>query len=87
MTSFEFTAQPVTTVHFGMIGYQPTDLPRFIAGWRDLVRTGDENLTTTLNLLPSVPGPGRRSCCSAATPAPTATPPRPRCARSARSPR
>jgi FAD/FMN-containing dehydrogenase len=56
VTSFEFTAQPVTTVQFGMIGYQPADLPRLIGGWRDLTRASDENLTTALNLLPSVPG-------------------------------
>jgi FAD/FMN-containing dehydrogenase len=56
VTSFEFTAQPVTTVHFGTIGYQPDDLTRFVAGWRDLTRAGDENLTTILSLLPPVPG-------------------------------
>jgi FAD/FMN-containing dehydrogenase len=56
VTSFEFIAQPVTTVHFGMIGYQSADLTRLIAGWRDLTRASDENLTTILNLLPSVPG-------------------------------
>jgi FAD/FMN-containing dehydrogenase len=56
VTSFEFTAQPVTTVHFGTIGYQPADLTRFIAGWRDLTRAGDENLTTTLSLPPAMPG-------------------------------
>ncbi|MGH3373396.1 MAG: FAD-binding oxidoreductase, partial [Actinoallomurus sp.] len=56
VTSFEFTAQPVTTVHFGMIGYRPTGLPEFVAAWRDLAQAGDENLTTALNLLPSAPG-------------------------------
>jgi FAD/FMN-containing dehydrogenase len=56
VTSFEFTAQPVTTVHFGMIQYRPASLTRLMAGWRDLARAGDENLTTTLNLLPPVPG-------------------------------
>jgi hypothetical protein len=56
VTSFEFTAQPVTAVHFGTIGYQPADLPRLIGGWRDLTRASDENLTTALNLLPPVPG-------------------------------
>ena len=56
VTSFEFTAQPVTTVHFGTISYESADLTRLIAGWRDLTQAGDENLTTILNLLPSVPG-------------------------------
>ncbi|HEX6472095.1 MAG TPA: FAD-binding oxidoreductase [Streptosporangiaceae bacterium] len=56
VTSFEFTAQPVTTVHFGMIGYRPADLTELIAGWRDLTRSGDDNLTTALNLVPPMPG-------------------------------
>ena len=65
---FDFTAQPVTSVHFGTIGYQARDVPRLIAGWRDLMRASDEKLTTTLNLMPAVPGrPGRISlaCCYA----------------------
>ena len=65
---FDFTAQPVTSVHFGTIGYQAGDVPRLIAGWRDLMRASDEKLTTTLNLMPPVPGrPGRISlaCCYA----------------------
>jgi FAD/FMN-containing dehydrogenase len=56
VTAFEFTAQPVSTVHFGTVGYGSADLPRLIAGWRDLTRASDENLTTILNLLPSMPG-------------------------------
>src|SRR5262249_17849384 len=56
VTSFEFTAQPVTTVHFGMIGYQLAGLTQLIAGWRDLTRAADENLTTILSLLPPMPG-------------------------------
>ncbi|MDN3352277.1 FAD-binding oxidoreductase [Actinomadura sp. DC4] len=53
VTSFEFVAQPVTTVHFGTIGYECADPRSLIARWRDLVRDGDENLTTILNLMPS----------------------------------
>ena len=65
---FDFTAQPVTSVHFGAISYQAGDLPRLIAGWRDLMRASDEKLTTTLNLMPAVPGqPGSVTmvCCYA----------------------
>ena len=65
---FDFTAKPVTSVHFGTIGYQAGDVPRLVAGWRDLMRASDEKLTTTLNLMPPVPGrPGRISlaCCYA----------------------
>ncbi len=65
VTSFEFTAQPVTAVHFGMIGYQPDDLVRFIADWRDLTRAGDENLTTALSLMPGQPE-AVLQCCYAA---------------------
>jgi FAD/FMN-containing dehydrogenase len=53
VTSFEFTARPITTVHFGTIHYRPADLTRLIAGWRDLTRAADENLTTNLSLVPS----------------------------------
>ncbi|MUN35565.1 FAD-binding oxidoreductase [Actinomadura litoris] len=53
---FDFIAQPITTVCFGTLGYRTDDLPGLIAGWRDLVRASDENLTTTLNLMPAMPG-------------------------------
>jgi FAD/FMN-containing dehydrogenase len=53
---FDFTAQPVTSVHFGSISYRAGDLPRLIAGWRDLMRASDEKLTTTLTLMPAAPG-------------------------------
>ena len=62
VTSFEFTAQPVTTVHFGTISYRPADLARLVAGWRDLTRSGDENLTTTLSLAPGPSGAMLRCC-------------------------
>ena len=65
---FDFTAQPVTSVHFGTISYQAGDVPRLIAGWRDLMRASDEKLTTTLSLMPAVPGrPGSITlmCCYA----------------------
>jgi FAD/FMN-containing dehydrogenase len=67
---FDFTAQPVTSVHFGAISYQAGDLPRLIAGWRDLMRASDEKLTTTLNLVPAAPGrPGGVTlvCCYASS--------------------
>jgi FAD/FMN-containing dehydrogenase len=61
--SFDCTAQPVSAVHCGAIAYRPgglpggaAGLPRLIAGWRDLVRASDENLTTTLVLVPPVTG-------------------------------
>jgi FAD/FMN-containing dehydrogenase len=66
--SFDFNAQPVTSVHFGAISYQAGDLPRLIGGWRDLMRASDEKLTTALNVMPAVPGqPGSVTlvCCYA----------------------
>jgi FAD/FMN-containing dehydrogenase len=66
--SFDFTAQPVTSVHFGAISYQAGDPARLVAGWRDLMRASDEKLTTTLNLMPAAPGqPGgvTLACCYA----------------------
>jgi FAD/FMN-containing dehydrogenase len=65
---FDFIAQPVTSVHFGAISYQTGDLPALIEGWHDLMRAGDEKLTTTLSLMPAVPGhPGSvtLTCCHA----------------------
>jgi FAD/FMN-containing dehydrogenase len=56
VVSFHFIAQPVTSVHFGAIGYHPGDLPRLIGGWRDLMRASDENLTTTIALTPPMFG-------------------------------
>jgi FAD/FMN-containing dehydrogenase len=55
VVSFDFTAQPVTDVHFGAISYRTDDLPRLIAGWRDLIRAADEKLSTTLNPMPAAP--------------------------------
>ncbi len=67
-TGFDFTAQPVTSVHFGEISYQAGDLSRLMAGWRDLMRASDEKLTTTLNLMPAMagrPGGATLACCYA----------------------
>ena len=75
--SFDCTAQPVSAVHCGAIAYRPgglpggaAGLPRLIAGWRDLVRASDENLTTTLALVPPMmgrPATIMLRCCYAST--------------------
>ncbi|HEX6451924.1 MAG TPA: FAD-binding oxidoreductase [Trebonia sp.] len=79
--SFDFIAQPVSSVHYGEITYQDADLPRLIAGWRDAMRVSDENLTTTLALMPPVMGqPGRTAatiCYASADPDATAAALRP----------
>ena len=72
VVSLDFTAQPVASVHFGPIIYRldaltggagknaaggRTDgLARLITGWCDLMRAGDESLTTALALVPPMMG-------------------------------
>ncbi len=68
VTSFDFIAQPVTSVHYGAIGYDPGNLPQLIGGWRDLMRASEENLTTTLALTPPMfgqPASATLLCCYA----------------------
>jgi FAD/FMN-containing dehydrogenase len=68
VVSFDFVAQPVTSVHYGLISYQPGDLPQLIQGRRDLMRASDENLTITLTLTAIMPGPSASAtlqCCYA----------------------
>jgi FAD/FMN-containing dehydrogenase len=68
VVSLEFTAQPVTAVHYGAISYRlgtplgtaacgaPGGLPGLIGGWRDLMGAADESLTTALALVPPMMG-------------------------------
>jgi FAD/FMN-containing dehydrogenase len=56
VTGFEFIAQPVTSVVFGSIRYQAADIAAVMAGWHELMRDADKNLTTTLNLVPPLMG-------------------------------
>jgi FAD/FMN-containing dehydrogenase len=64
VVSFDCTAQAVSAVHYGVLGYQVDGLPGsaletlppLIARWRDLVRASDENLTTHLALVPPMMG-------------------------------
>ena len=60
VVSFDCTAQPVGAVHFGAITYRldglRDGLPSLLARWRDLVRVSDENLTTSLALVPPMLG-------------------------------
>jgi FAD/FMN-containing dehydrogenase len=80
VTSLDFTAQPVASVHFGPVVYrldaqaarsekdETNGLACLITGWHDLMGAADENLTTALALVP--PGMGRPAmavlrCCYA----------------------
>ena len=80
VVSLDFTAQPVTSVHYGPIIYQldaltggagqnaPDGLARLITGWHDLMRGSDESLTTALALVPPMagrPAMGVLRCCYA----------------------
>jgi FAD/FMN-containing dehydrogenase len=82
--SFDFTAQPVDAVHYGMIVYRldglpggaAARLPRLIAGWRGLVPASDENLTTALTLVPprtGQPAAVMLRCCYASADSGAAT--------------
>jgi FAD/FMN-containing dehydrogenase len=56
VVSFDFLAQPVSTVHFGTVSYQldhPTDL---LIRWRDAMRAAPDELSSTLGLSPRIPG-------------------------------
>ncbi|HEX5299465.1 MAG TPA: FAD-binding oxidoreductase [Streptosporangiaceae bacterium] len=80
VTSLDFTAQPVASVHFGPVIYrldaqggrsekdETNGLACLITGWHDLMGAADENLTTALALVPT--GTGRPAmavlrCCYA----------------------
>jgi FAD/FMN-containing dehydrogenase len=79
VVSFDFTAQPVSSVHFGEISYQldrlPDGVPGLISGWRVLMRASDEDLTTALTLMPGMMGQPPRAVLRIcyADPGPAAT--------------
>jgi FAD/FMN-containing dehydrogenase len=70
VTSFEFVAQPVSKVTFGTIVYGTENMPDVIRGWRDIMRTATEELTTTLFIMPPFgesPASVMIICCYAGT--------------------
>lgn len=56
ITSFEFEAKPVTDVFFGSLMFDFENLSELLKKWRDYMRKADENLTTSLMLMPSFNG-------------------------------
>lgn len=56
VTHFTFVAHPVGKVFAGKITYTLDNLPELLKGWRDYMRTADENLTTTILIMPSFGG-------------------------------
>lgn len=56
VTHFTFVAHPVDKVFAGKITYPLDNLAELLKGWRDYMRVADENLTTTVLLMPSFGG-------------------------------
>jgi len=56
VVDLDFVAQEVGTVHFGTVTYQLDDPVRLVARWRDAMRDAPEELSSTLALVPRMPG-------------------------------
>jgi FAD/FMN-containing dehydrogenase len=56
VVDFDFVAQPVTNLHFGSVAYRLDDPAGLVARWRDAMRVAPDELSSTLVLLPQVPG-------------------------------
>ena len=59
VVDFDFVAQPVATVHHGTVTYQLDDPAALVRRWRNAMRRAPEELTSTLVLMPRVPGAPR----------------------------
>ncbi len=59
VVAFDFVAQPVSTVHFGTITYQADDPADLLRRWRNAMQLAPEELSSTLALLPQMPGAPR----------------------------
>lgn len=56
VVDLDFLAQPVATVHFGSVSYRLDDVASLIARWRDAMRAIPEEVSSTLMLMPRMPG-------------------------------
>ena len=52
VTAFEMQAQPVTTVHFGIIGFALDDVPQLVKSWSQAMSSAPEELSTAFALMP-----------------------------------
>jgi FAD/FMN-containing dehydrogenase len=59
VVDFDFVAQEITTVHHGTVTYQVDDPAELLRRWRDAMRSAPEELSSTLALLPQMPGAPR----------------------------
>jgi FAD/FMN-containing dehydrogenase len=56
VTSFEFVAHPVPNVFAGTITYSLENVSELLTGWRDIMRSAPEELTTMVLVMPSFGG-------------------------------
>ena len=59
VVDFDFVAQQVSTVHYGTITYQVDDPADLLRRWRNAMRLAPEELSSTLALMPQMPGAPR----------------------------
>jgi FAD/FMN-containing dehydrogenase len=67
VVDFDFVAQPVRAVHFGMVTYQLDDPGELVARWRDAMRVAPDELSSTLALVPGSPPSATVLLCYAGT--------------------
>ena len=56
VVDFDFVAQPVGTMHFGTVTYQVDGAADLLGRWRDVLRSAPDELSSTLALMPRMPG-------------------------------
>ena len=56
VVDFDFVAQPVGGVHVGRVTYRPDDPVDLLLRWRYAMRRAPEELSSTLVLMPALPG-------------------------------
>ncbi len=56
VVDFDFVAQEVTTVHYGAVTYRLDDPAALLTRWRDAMRVAPDELSSTLVLVPRMPG-------------------------------
>ncbi len=59
VVDFDFIAQPVGTVHFGAATFRDDEPAELLGRWRDAMRIVPEELSSSLELLPRMPGAPR----------------------------
>lgn len=76
VVDFDFVAQEVASVHFGQVHYQLDDVADLVRRWRDAMRSAPDELSSTLAVMPQLPGSSAVATvllCYAAEPGTTTT--------------